>query len=746
MTLEEAIAKIRPLDHNAMEIAQKRWDGIAKPLHSLGKLETLLIQIAGITGNAEVDLSRRGLIAMCADNGVVEEGVTQTGQEVTAIVAENFLKYDTSVGVMCKQNHAEIFPVDMGMVTDTKVRTDHKIAYGTQNMTKGPAMTREQLKERVRRLPMQPGVYMHKDKTGRVIYVGKAKLLRNRVANYFQPPERLNAKTRQLVSHIDTFDIIVTESEFEALVLENSMIKKYQPKYNILLKDDKGYPYIRLDTTQDYPRFTVVSQPAEDGARYFGPYMGRKAAFSAIDTISEALHLATCSRVFPRDIGKDRPCLNQHLGRCCAPCTGKVSAEEYRALILQAASIFEGGAKQLERELTEKMNEAAEELQFERAAVLRDRLRAIQKLGTKQHVVAGAFAELDVIAFVQGQTRACVCVLHYSGGTLQDKEYTFFHVTESDPAEVLSSFIKQYYAQRNAVAKTVLLSHEIEEQDAVGEYLSSIAERKVELAVPQRGERRVLTRLAEKNAFEEIERREKQSERRHKSLELLQNVTGMAALPLRLEAYDISNFAGQDTVGSMIVFVEGQPKKSDYRKFKIACAANGQDDYASMREMLTRRVQRYVDGDEKFAPLPNAFMIDGGLGHVHVCKEVLDSFGLSVPCFGMVKDDRHRTRALVAPDGREFGISATPALFALIGRMQEEVHRFAIEYNRKLGGKKVRGSTLDKIPGVGDKRRTDLLKHFGSIENIRQASEQELARILPRNAAQSVYEFFHQDS
>ena len=606
-------------------------------------------------------------------------------------------------------------------------------------------MTREQLKERVRRLPMQPGVYMHKDKTGRVIYVGKAKLLRNRVANYFQPPERLNAKTRQLVSHIDTFDIIVTESEFEALVLENSMIKKYQPKYNILLKDDKGYPYIRLDTTQDYPRFTVVSRPAEDDARYFGPYMGRKAAFSAIDTISEALHLATCSRVFPRDIGKDRPCLNQHLGRCCAPCTGKVSAEEYRALILQAASIFEGGAKQLERELTEKMNEAAEELQFERAADLRDRLRAIQKLGTRQHVVAGAFAELDAIAFVQGQTRACVCVLHYGGGSLQSKEYTLFHLTGGDPAEVLSAFVKQYYAQRGAAPKTVLLSHEIEDADAAGEYLSSLAGRKAELAVPQRGERRVLTRLAEKNAYEEIERREKQSERRHKSLELLQSVTGMAALPLRLEAYDISNFAGQDTVGSMIVFVEGQPKKSDYRKFRIACAANGQDDYASMREMLTRRVQRYADGDEKFAPLPNAFMIDGGLGHVRICKEVLDSFGLSVPCFGMVKDDHHRTRALIAPDGREFGISATPALFALVGRMQEEVHRFAIEYNRKLGGKRVRGSTLDRIPGVGDKRRTELLRHFGSVENIRHAEENELARIVPRNTAKEIYDFFHKE-
>lgn len=606
-------------------------------------------------------------------------------------------------------------------------------------------MTKDQLKERVRKLPLSPGVYLHKDKSGNVIYVGKAKALKNRVSNYFQAEERLNPKTRQLVSKIDDFDIIVTETEFEALVLENSMIKKYKPKYNILLKDDKGYPYVRLNVNADYPAFSVVSKPGHDGARYFGPYPGRVAARCAIDTISETLHLKTCSRVFPRDIGKDRPCLNLHLGRCCAPCTGKVSPEEYRALIAQGVSLFEGNAKALERELTEKMQAASEELQFERAAMLRDRLRAVQKLGSRQHVVAGAFAELDVIAFVQGQTRACVCVLHYGGGALQDKEYTLFHLTESDPGEVLSAFIKQYYAQRGAVPKTVLLSHEIEEQEAVSDYLSSIAERKVELATPQRGERRVLTRLAEKNASEEIERREQQSERRHKSLELLQNVTGMIALPLRLEAYDISNFAGQDTVGSMVVFVEGQPKKSDYRKFKIACAANGQDDYASMREMLTRRVQRYADGDEKFTPLPNAFLIDGGLGHVRICKEVLDAFGLDTPCFGMVKDDKHRTRALIAPDGREFGISATPALFALIGRMQEEVHRFAIEYNRKLGGKKVRGSTLDKIPGVGDKRRGELLKYFKSVDAVKKATEQELARIVPRNTAKAVFDYFHEE-
>lgn len=606
-------------------------------------------------------------------------------------------------------------------------------------------MTKDQLKERVLKLPLSPGVYLHKDKSGNVIYVGKAKALKNRVSNYFQAEERLNPKTRQLVSKIDDFDIIVTETEFEALVLENSMIKKYKPKYNILLKDDKGYPYVRLNVNADYPAFSVVSKPGHDGARYFGPYPGRVAARRAIDTISETLHLKTCSRVFPRDIGKDRPCLNLHLGRCCAPCTGKVSPEEYRGLIAQGVSLFEGNAKALERELTEKMQAASEELQFERAAMLRDRLRAVQKLGSRQHVVAGAFAELDVIAFVQGQTRACVCVLHYGGGALQDKEYTLFHLTESDPGEVLSAFIKQYYAQRGAVPKVVLLSHEIEEQDAVSDYLSSISERKVELATPQRGERRVLTRLAEKNASEEIERREQQSERRHKSLELLQNVTGMIALPLRLEAYDISNFAGQDTVGSMVVFVEGQPKKSDYRKFKIACAANGQDDYASMREMLTRRVQRYADGDEKFTPLPNAFLIDGGLGHVRICKEVLDAFGLDTPCFGMVKDDKHRTRALIAPDGREFGISATPALFALIGRMQEEVHRFAIEYNRKLGGKKVRGSTLDKIPGVGDKRRGELLKYFKSVDAVKNATEQELARIVPRNTAKAVFDYFHEE-
>lgn len=605
----------------------------------------------------------------------------------------------------------------------------------------------EELKTRVLSLPFEPGVYIMKDRTGKVIYVGKAKALKNRVSQYFQSDTRHSPKTIRMVSQIWDFDIIVTETEFEALVLENAMIKKYKPKYNILLKDDKGYPYIKVTTSRPYPAFSIVSRPEADADRYLGPYTSRRAARQAIDTISETLGLATCRRVFPRDIGRERPCLNLHLGRCMAPCTGAVTAEEYAARVREAISLLEGNDKALARELEARMQQAAEELRFEQAAMLRDRLKAVRALGEKQKVVAGAFAELDAVAYVQGQTRGCVVVLHYLAGALHDKEFTLLDgVTAADAGEALGAFLKQYYALRNAVPRTVLLSAPIDEMDAVAEFLTSIAGRRVELAVPQRGRRHDIIRLAEKNAREEILRVETGQERRRKSLELLGDMTGMDTPPSVLEAYDISNFAGQDTVGSMVVFEDARPAKSRYRKFKIAVAAQGQDDYASMEEMLTRRLQHWKDGDEKFCPLPSAFLIDGGLGHVRVAQRVLDRFGVTTPCFGMVKDDHHRTRGLVAPDGREFGISTVPAVFALIGRIQEEVHRFAITYNRQLGAKKVRGSSLDKIAGVGDKRRAELLRHFGSIENIRAASIEELARIVPRTTAQNVYAFYHPDT
>ncbi|MDY2970514.1 MAG: excinuclease ABC subunit UvrC [Butyricicoccus pullicaecorum] len=601
----------------------------------------------------------------------------------------------------------------------------------------------EELKAKVLSLPFEPGVYIMKNRDGQVIYVGKAKALKNRVSQYFQSDSRHSPKTIRMVSNIWDFDIIVTETEFEALVLENQMIKKYQPKYNILLKDDKGYPFIKVTTSKPYPSFSIVPKPGHDADRYFGPYTSRRAAYHAIDTINETLKLKTCRRVFPRDIGKDRPCLNLHLGRCIAPCTGQVSAEEYAARVQEGISLLEGNDKALLADLTARMEQAAEDLRFEQAAMLRDRIRAVRALGEKQKVVAGAFAELDAVAYVQGQTRGCVVVLHYLAGDLHDKEFTLLDgVTAADAGEALGAFLKQYYALRGAVPRTVLLSSPIDESEAVGEFLSSIAERKVELAVPQRGRRHDIIRLAEKNAREEILRVETSQERRVKSLELLGQMTGMEELPHILEAYDISNFAGQDTVGSMVVFEDAKPARSRYRKFRIETAAQGQDDYASMTEMLTRRLQRWKDGDEKFTPLPSAFLIDGGLGHVRTAQRVLDQFGVTTPCFGMVKDDHHRTRGLVAPDGREFGISTVPAVFALIGRIQEEVHRFAITYNRALGAKKVRGSSLDQIEGVGEKRRNDLLKHFGTIENIRAASVDELARVVPRTVAENVHDYY----
>lgn len=601
----------------------------------------------------------------------------------------------------------------------------------------------EELKAKVLSLPFEPGVYIMKNRDGQVIYVGKAKALKNRVSQYFQSDSRHSPKTIRMVSNIWDFDIIVTETEFEALVLENQMIKKYQPKYNILLKDDKGYPFIKVTTSKPYPSFSIVAKPGHDADRYFGPYTSRRAAYHAIDTINETLKLKTCRRVFPRDIGKDRPCLNLHLGRCIAPCTGQVSAEEYAARVQEGISLLEGNDKALLADLTARMEQAAEDLRFEQAATLRDRIRAVRALGEKQKVVAGAFAELDAVAYVQGQTRGCVVVLHYLAGDLHDKEFTLLDgVTAADAGEALGAFLKQYYALRGAVPRTVLLSSPIDESEAVGEFLSSIAERKVELAVPQRGRRHDIIRLAEKNAREEILRVETSQERRVKSLELLGHMTGMDEMPHILEAYDISNFAGQDTVGSMVVFEDAKPARSRYRKFRIETAAQGQDDYASMTEMLTRRLQRWKDGDEKFTPLPSAFLIDGGLGHVRTAQRVLDQFGVTTPCFGMVKDDHHRTRGLVAPDGREFGISTVPAVFALIGRIQEEVHRFAITYNRALGAKKVRGSSLDQIEGVGEKRRNDLLKHFGTIENIRAASVDELSRVVPRTVAENVHDYY----
>ena len=459
--------------------------------------------------------------------------------------------------------------------------------------------------------------------------------------------------------------------------------------------------------------------------------------------MSRALGLRDCQRVLPRDIGKVRPCLNAQMGRCCAPCAGAVTQEEYAQRVLQAVDVLEGNSEQLASQLEQQMYQAAEEEHFEQAAQLRDRMRAIQRAGQHQMVVASGFSDMDIIAFAQGETKGCIVVLHYIAGNFHDKEYVMLDGTcAEDGRELLESYIKQYYSMRGVVPGLVLVSEEIEDMATVESFLRSVAGKKVTLTVPQRGRRRELMQMAKKNASEEITRSETSTQRRQKSLELFGKMMGLEQVPVSFEAYDISNLAGTHTVGSMIVFENGQPKRSRYRKFRIESVAEGQDDYQAMEEMLTRRLQRWKDGDEKFSELPSVFMIDGGLGHVRIAKAVLDRFGCDRPVFGMVKDDHHRTRGLVAPDGREFSIATTPAVFALVGRMQEEVHRFAITYQRSLRQSDAVRSELDRIPGIGEKRRTALLRKFKSVKRIRQAQLEELETVLPHGAAVSVYEYF----
>ena len=600
------------------------------------------------------------------------------------------------------------------------------------------------LRKKALELSKSPGVYIMKDSAGVVIYVGKAKALKNRVTQYFQKGTAHTPKTAHMVAHVSDFDIIMTGTEFEALVLECSLIKRHRPRYNILLKDDKGYPYIRLTAKEDYPRMAIAQKPLPDGARYFGPYGGRRSARLAIEAVCEILKLPTCSRKFPQEIGKARPCLNRHLNRCIGVCTGAVTKDDYRALISEAVDLLEGKLDTLISELKENMEAAAINLEFEKAAFLRDKLKALGSLDTKQKVTSGAFSDLDIVAFRQGELSGCVVVLHYIKGTLLEKELQFFPgVSEQDAPEVLSSFMKQYYGARQAVPPEILLSNELEDQEALAEWLTQMAERKVSVVVPQKGNKRALVVLGLKNAEEELLRYDQEKERSSKSLQLLTELLGLPAVD-RIEAYDISNTGGDDTVGSMVVFEGAKPLKKDYRRFKIK-TVEGQNDYGAMQEVLRRRFSDFKAGDERFNKLPSLLLIDGGRGHVSAVKDVLSELSIDVPLFGMVKDDHHRTRALVASDGHEIGIRATPVIFSLIGRIQEEAHRFAIGYHRSLRAKRGYSSELDKIPGVGKTRREKLFERFETLQKIKAATVSELNEVVPINVSETVYAYFHQN-
>lgn len=606
-------------------------------------------------------------------------------------------------------------------------------------------MTKDELREKANDLPLQPGVYLMMDKTGKVIYVGKAKKLKNRVSQYFQDSAAHSVKTRQMVSQVDHFDTIFVTSEFEALVLENSLIKRHMPRYNILLKDDKGYPLVRLSRGR-YPKFTLVNRPANDGAKYFGPFGGRYETRQAVDAVCQALRLPTCRRQFPRDIGAERPCLNFHMGRCDGFCRPEMPEAEYDRRMEQAAQLLEGRSKQLLRDMTAEMEAEAEALRFEQAAQLRDRIQAISALSKKQTVIAGLCADTDVWGVFRGAGKSGYAVLHMENGDLVGRETELLTAPmEESAAELLAAVTAQYYLPRAILPHEILLCVDTGDCEELSEALTQRAGHKVWVHVPQRGEKSTLADMAVRNAQEEVRRATTAEEKTAYTLEALQKMLNLPQPPRRMESFDISNTGASDIVASMVVYQGAKPLKSAYRRFQIKELTGGHpDDYGSMREVLRRRLQRAADGDEKFLPLPDVFLIDGGVTHADAVQEVAEQFGCTVPIFGMVKDDRHRTRALVTPEGREIGIVNDQAVFSLIGQIQEETHRFAITYHHQHHTKSAMRSALDGVPGLGPKRQAELRKHFGTVKAIREADETALAAVLPQNVAHTLWIRLHE--
>lgn len=606
----------------------------------------------------------------------------------------------------------------------------------------GINMRMEKLKQKALTLPYSPGVYLMKDKAGQVIYVGKAKKLKNRVTQYFQDTASHSPKTRKMVSQVEDFDVIVAASEFDALVLECSLIKRHSPKYNILLKDDKGYPYIRLSSKDAYPELSLVGRIANDGAEYFGPFGSRSVTQSLLESIRHILHLPNCTKRFPRDIGKDRVCLHYHMGQCDGWCQKGGSQEEFAMRMAQAKELLCGNFNKVAEEIKKQMVSASEDLNFELAAQLRDRYKAIQILGQKQLVTAGKPADTDVIGYAETETKACFTVLHFYQGNLLDKDYQVLSLPD-DREGAVSTLLNQYYQARGYAPKRILLPFTLKDRGVMEDYISRENNKRVQLLVPQRGENVQLVALANKNAREEAVRITDKEEKAKGAIVLLGKMLSVDT-PERIESYDISHIAGTDIVASMVVFADGKPKRSEYKRFKLE-NMDDQDDYGAMRQVLQRRFQHYIQKDKGFECLPDLLLIDGGQNHAAVAQDVLQSVSLEAPVFGMVKDNRHRTRALVTADGKEIRMDSNQNIFAFIGTIQEETHRFAITFHRALRSKRLRYSQLDGIEGVGPKRKQDLLKQFSSIKAISQASLLELERVVPKAVALAVYHYFHNE-
>ena len=610
------------------------------------------------------------------------------------------------------------------------------------------------IEEELKKLPAKPGVYIMHGEKDEIIYVGKAISLKNRVRQYFQSSRNKGAKIERMVTHITRFEYIITDSELEALVLECNLIKEHRPKYNTMLKDDKSYPFIKVTVNEPYPRVLFARRMKKDKARYFGPYTSGGAVKDVIELVRKLYQVRSCNRNLPRDTGKDRPCLYYHMKQCKAPCQGYISQEEYRKNINKVIKFLNGDFQDTISELMEKMQKASEEMRYEDAMEYRDLIRSIEKIGERQKITGYGQEDRDIIAVAMDESEdlrdqdAVVQVFFIRDGKLIGRDHFYLRVAKGDTkSQVLSSFLKQFYAGTPFIPSEIMLQSEIEDAEIIEEWLTTRRKQKVHIRVPKKGTKEKLVELALENArmvlSKDRERIKREEGRTIGAVHEVEEWLGLKNV-VRMEAYDISNISGFESVGSMVVYEKGRPKRSDYRKFKIKCV-QGPNDYASMEEVLTRRFTHESNGEfDSFARLPDLILMDGGRGQVNIALKVLNDLGIRIPVCGMVKDDHHRTRGLYF-NNVEIPIDTSSEGFRLITRIQDEAHRFAIEYHRSLRSKEQVHSILDDIPGIGDTRRKALLRKFKSVENIRDASEEELAQTESMNAgsARQVYEFFH---
>ena len=608
----------------------------------------------------------------------------------------------------------------------------------------------KRLRKKAMSLPLRPGVYLMKDKSGTIIYVGKAKALKNRVSSYFGSHTNHTTKVIRMVEHVQDFDYIVTDSEFEALVLECSLIKQHSPKYNILLKDDKGYHYVKI-TKGSWPRIDAAMQLVDDGSEYIGPYTGSFAVRQTVDEVKKIFRLPQCTKTFPVT-HRQRPCLNFHISQCSAPCAGKISQADYKRSVEQAVEFLKGGSAETVKRMQAEMEQAAENLDFEKAAVLRDRINAITKFGEKQKVVSADVAEQDVFALAQSQDKACLAVLRFFAGRLCDTEHFIIDAPEDD-AVARYELIMSYYSMRERIPPRILIDSLPQDAELISQWLSEKLGKKVSFVIPQRGGQLKLLEMCRSNASEKLALSLGRKGKDTAALDELARLLGLGSPPEYIESYDISHTAGTENVAGMVVFKNGQPYKQAYKRFKIK-GFEGQDDCASMAEVLERRFTHYFEEnakpegekhDEGFAKLPDLILLDGAEMQVNAVRAVFLRLGIDVPLYGMVKDSSHRTRAITG-EGGEISINSKRSAFTLVSRIQEEVHRFAIEYHRKRRSAGI-STTLTQIEGVGQKRAAALLKHFKSVNAVKEASFDELCSVkgVDKRSAQTVFDYFHSD-